>query len=49
MNQAVTAYSTCHSIFHDNAEAPTAETYTQLWINLINQIERGKQALSPFR
>lgn len=49
MNQAVTAYSTCHSVFHGNAEAPTAETYTQLWINLINQIERGNQVLSHSR
>lgn len=49
MNQAVTAYSVCHSVFHGDAEAPTAETYTQLWINLINQIEKGKQVLSGSR
>lgn len=49
MNQAITAYSACRSVFHGDAEAPTAEAYTQLWITLINQIERGKQILSGAR
>lgn len=39
----------CRSVFHEGAEAPTAEAYTQLWITLINQIERGKQVLSGSR
>lgn len=49
MNQAITAYSACHSVFQGNAEAPTIEAYTQLWVTLINQIERGKQVLSASR
>ena len=49
MTQAVTAYPTCRSVFHGDAEAPTAEAYTQIWIKLINQIERGKQVLSASR
>ena len=49
MTQAVTAQSACRSVFHGNAVAPTAEAYTQLWIKLINQIERGKQVLSASR
>lgn len=49
MNQAITTYSACRSVFQGNAEAPTAEAYTQLWVTLINQIERGKQVLSTPR
>lgn len=49
MNQSSPSYTACRSIFQNNAEAVSTEKYTQLWIALINQIERGKQFLSPVR
>ena len=39
----------CRSVFQGNADGPTAEAYTQLWVTMINQIERGKQILSGTR
>lgn len=47
MNASSQSYTVCRSIFQNNAEAVSPEKYTQLWIALINQIERGKQFLSP--
>lgn len=48
MNQN-TAASACRSVFRQDEEPITSEKYTQLWITLINQIERGKQILSNTR
>lgn len=48
MNQN-TAASACRSVFRQDEEPITSEKYTQLWITLINQIERGKQVLSHAR
>ena len=36
----------CRSIFRENAAAPSKEAYTDLWIALINQIERSKKILA---
>ena len=47
MNASNQSYTVCRSIFQNDAEAVSPEKYTQLWIALINQIERGKQFLSP--
>lgn len=49
MNSSSQSYTVCRSIFQNNAETVSTEKYTQLWITLINQIERGKQFLSPAR
>lgn len=49
MDQAIPASSACRSVFRGGTEAPTAEAYTQLWITLIDQIERDKQVLSGSR
>ena len=39
----------CCSVFLEGAAAASAEKYTQLWIQLINQIERSKQILAGIR
>lgn len=44
-----TAAPACRSVFRQDEESITPEKYTQLWIALINQIERGKQVLSHAR
>ena len=36
----------CRSVFRENAAAPTRETYTTLWVTLINQMERSKKILA---
>lgn len=46
MTQSLLPSSACRSVFRKSAEASTAERYTQLWITLINQMERDKQILS---
>ena len=46
MNQNVTTSTVCRSVFRQDSGTTTSENYTQLWIALINQIERGKQILS---
>lgn len=47
MNQSAVSCSAIRSIFREGA--PTVDKYTQLWIKLINQSERGKQLLSVSR
>jgi len=34
--------ATCTSVFKNGDPAPTSENFTQVWIDLINQIERNK-------
>lgn len=46
MNQAAATAAACHSVFRQGAETTTSESYTKLWIELINQIERDKAVLS---
>lgn len=31
----------CHSVFLESDASPTSERYTQLWIQLINRMERA--------
>ena len=38
--------SLCRSIFKNGDSAPEETTYTQIWIELINQIERAKAVLA---
>lgn len=33
----------CKNIFRDGKDSPSPERYTQIWIALINQMERNKQ------
>lgn len=47
MNQSAVSCSASRSVFREGAL--TVEKYTQLWIKLINQSERGKQLLSASR
>lgn len=47
MKQSTVSYSASRSVFREGAL--TVEKYTQLWIKLINQSERGKQLLSVSR
>lgn len=47
MNQSAVSCSASRSVFRE--EVLTVEKFTQLWITLINQIERDKQVLSPAR
>ena len=39
----------CRSIFASGGNPPSPEQYTQLWINLINQIEKSKEAVAAVR
>lgn len=41
MKHAVDASSVCRSVFH-GGEATTKEHYTQVWVRLINQLERNR-------
>lgn len=36
----------CKSVFRAGTEKVTKENYTQLWISLINQMERSKKILA---
>lgn len=38
----------CRSVFRDSLPPLTSERYTQLWVRLINQIERTNTAASGF-
>ncbi len=40
------AASPCRSIFKGGENRPTPERYTQIWITLINRIERNRQVLT---
>ncbi len=44
-----THISLCRSIFTGGENPPTVERYTQLWIALINQIERSKETVATVR
>lgn len=48
MNQAA-AVQVCRSVFREGAPTTTTEKYTQIWISLINQIEKSKQVLAELR
>ena len=39
----------CRSIFTSGENPPTVERYTQLWIALISQIEKSKEAVATVR
>lgn len=41
--------SVCKSVFKGGENQPTPEKYTNIWITLINQIERSKQVLAGTR
>lgn len=49
MNQAAAAVPNCRSIFQNGAATTTTEKYTQIWITLINQIEKSKEILAELR
>lgn len=36
----------CTSIFKDGAAATSSEAFTQVWIEMINRIEKNKQVLA---
>lgn len=44
MNIPASSSTSCRSVFRDSDTPLTAEQYTQLWIRLINQIERSNTA-----
>jgi len=46
MKQNAVLSPACRSFFQKGAQATTTEAYTQIWIALINQIERGKHTLA---
>ena len=39
----------CRSVFQAGAPTTTREKYTQIWITLINQIEKSKEVLAELR
>lgn len=39
----------CQSIFYGGKSSTTCERYTQIWIRLINQIEKSKETLAEVR
>ena len=45
MEEKKQAYSAVKSVFR-NGRKPTREEYTNLWIRMINEIERKKQSCS---
>lgn len=45
MSRLSAALPPCRSVFRGNAAATTSEKYTQLWITLINRMERDRQVL----
>lgn len=47
MNESAVSRSASRSVFHEGT--PSVETYTKLWIKLINQSERGQRPLSASR
>ena len=49
MSQAANAIPICRSVFQKGAPTTTTEKYTQIWITLINQIEKSKEALAKLR
>ena len=49
MSQAVTAIPVCRSVFQKGASTTTTEKYTQIWITLINRIEKNKEVLAELR
>ena len=49
MSQATNAIPICRSVFQKGAPSTTTERYTQIWITLINQIEKSKEALAKLR
>ena len=44
MKCATETSSVCKSVFHNGA-ATTKEHYTQVWVRLINQLEKNKSVL----
>ena len=49
MSQAANAIPICRSVFQKGAPTTTTEKYTQIWITLINQIEKSKELLAELR
>ena len=49
MNQATNAIPICRSVFQKGVPTTTTEKYTQIWITLINQIEKSKEVLTELR
>lgn len=41
--------SVCQSVFRSGESSITREQYTQVWIRLINQIEKSKEILAGVR
>ena len=49
MNKESSPPPPCRSVFREGAAATTTEKYTDLWIALINQMERGKKILAGMK
>ena len=49
MSQSVNTIPICRSVFQKGAPTTTTEKYTQIWITLINQIEKSKKVLAEVR
>ena len=45
MKHTANTASVCRSVFH-SGEATTKEYYTQVWVRLINLLEKNKSVLS---
>lgn len=43
MRKEMQRESACRNIFEDGREVPSGRRFTQLWIELINRIEKNKQ------
>lgn len=49
MSQTAATIPICRSVFQKGASTTTTEKYTQVWISLINQIEKSKGVLAELR
>ena len=49
MDKSTTVIPICRSVFQKDAPTTTTEKYTQIWITLINQIEKSKKVLAEVR
>ena len=49
MDKTTAIIPICRSVFQKGAPTTTTERYTQVWIALINQIEKSKEALAKLR
>ena len=49
MDKTTAVIPICRSVFQKGAPTTTTEKYTQIWITLINQIEKSKEVLAELR